>query len=102
MKLAGESDNVEAKRKTFELWDLEGRYGLAFDPDGLFCHGCKTEEKELGMAVSHCPVRPCVIERKLDCCIECDELATCDKELWKKFPTFHESVLETRTRLLEA
>ena len=94
MKLAGESGDVEKKRAAYEQWRLKERYGVEFDPDKILCNGCKTEKPELGMAVGNCPVRKCAIEKKLDCCIECDELATCDKVLWKEFPQFHSHVLK--------
>ena len=52
------------------------------------CDGCKALDKPEGVVVSKCDVRACAREKKLDCCIECDELTTCDKDLWKRFPTF--------------
>ncbi len=99
MKLAGQSGDSETKRKAFELWHIEERYGLAFDPDQVFCHGCKTGEPEPGVAVANCPVRPCTRERGFDCCIECGQLAACDKALWERFPDFHKSVLQMQARL---
>ena len=94
MKLAGESGDVEQKRKAYEMWHLKERYGLEFDPDQILCNGCKTDEKELGMAVGHCPIRKCAIEKELDCCIECDELVSCEKGALKLFPDFHKMVIE--------
>lgn len=102
MKLAGESGDIEAKRKAFEMWHIKERYGLEFDPEKVFCHGCKTTEKELGVAVGNCPVRPCTIERGHNSCVECDELANCDKALWKLFPGFHKSMLQMQAQLKQA
>ena len=94
MKLAGESGDIEKKRAAYEKWMIKERYGLKFDPDKVLCNGCKTEKEELGMAVGNCPVRKCAIEKKLDGCIECNELIACDQKLWTEFPQFHDYVME--------
>jgi len=94
MKAAGESTDIEQKRNAYNEWRIKERYGLEFDPDQILCNGCKTDKAQLGMTVSNCPVRQCVIEKELDCCIQCDDLATCDKALWKEFPPFREHVLK--------
>jgi len=36
--------------------------------------------------------------KKLECCIECDELEACDKDLWKRFPKFHQQVVEMQAK----
>ena len=90
MKLAGESDDVEKKRAAYEMWHVKENHGLDFDPDQIVCHGCKTDSKELGVVVEHCEIRKCAMKKKLDGCIRCDELASCEK-----FPTdFRKVVLE--------
>ena len=35
---------------------------------------------------------------KAESCIECDDLATCDKKLWTTFPTFHDKVIEMQQK----
>lgn len=100
MKAAGLSDDIEKKRTAYEQWRLKERYGLEFDPDQILCNGCKTDQEELGMAVSHCPVRKCAMEKGVDCCIECENLAECDKVLWTEFPDFHKYVLGMREAYL--
>jgi len=97
MKLAGESNDPEKKKAAFEMWRLKERYGLEFEADTVFCNGCKTDQP-LGVAVSHCPVRKCAIEKGFNACIECDSLATCDKALWKEFPGFHKQVMDMQVR----
>lgn len=79
MKLAGESGDIEKKKAAYEMWHVKENHGLDFDPDQIFCNGCKTDKKELGVVVEHCEIRKCAIGKKLDGCIQCDELTTCDK-----------------------
>ena len=98
LKVAGESDDVELKRAAYKQWKIKERYGLEFDPDQIFCHGCKTEEAEAGAAVGNCPVRKCAMERQLNGCIECWDLKTCDMELWKESPSFHNRVIRMQER----
>ena len=51
------------------------------------CKGCRgNDEKE-------CPVKDCVIEKKLPSCAHCKDLKTCKEELWLKFPQHRENVL---------
>ena len=34
------------------------------------------------------------IQEKVQACIQCEELKECDKDLWKRFPQFHESIVK--------
>ena len=92
------ADDVEMKKKAWEEWKIEERYGAEFDEEQAFCYGCKELDKPEGMVLSRCTVRQCAREKEYDCCIECDELKTCDKDLWKRFPTFHEQVVEMQEK----
>jgi hypothetical protein len=94
------ADDVELKREAFEAWEIEERFGLEFDPAIAFCHRCKAPGKPDGVVVSHCDVRTCVREKKLECCIECDELPACDRDLWRRFPMFKEQVVELQKKYL--
>jgi hypothetical protein len=98
MKKATLENNVELKKDAYKNWRIEKKYGIPFDPDKIFCYGCKTEEKALGLVVEKCSVRNCAIEKGYDCCIECDLLAGCDKEIWKTFPDFHNAVIEMQKK----
>ncbi|MEZ5275299.1 MAG: DUF3795 domain-containing protein [Opitutaceae bacterium] len=98
MKVAGESGDLELKRAAYKEWKIKERYGLEFDPDQIFCKGCKTEEANAGAAVGNCPVRKCAMERGLNGCIECWELETCDQQLWKESPSFHARVIRMQER----
>ncbi len=92
------ADDPQLKREAFEAWKLEERYGLEFDPDTAICHRCKAPGKPEGVVVANCDVRRCVREKKLECCIECDDLQSCDKDLWKRFTDFHTKIVDLQAR----
>ncbi len=94
-------NDVELKREAYEIWKIEERFGIEFDPEHAFCYGCKTLDKPEGIVLQRCDVRACVRDKKLECCIECDELEACDKDLWRRFPKFKEQVVEMRVRYLQ-
>jgi hypothetical protein len=94
MKKATLENNIDLKKKAYIDWRIEKKYGIAFDPDKIFCYGCKTTRHPLGLVVEKCTVRSCAMDKGYDCCIQCDSLSACDKEIWKTFPDFHKSVLE--------
>ncbi|MBN1414991.1 MAG: DUF3795 domain-containing protein [Bacteroidales bacterium] len=91
-------NDTELKKEAYQLWKIKEKYNIDFDPETIFCFGCKNEEKPLGVVVKHCPVRQCVISKGLDCCIECNELSECKKELWSQFPDFKQYVMEMQKK----
>lgn len=100
-KASLENDPV-LKKEAFDAWKINERYGIEFEADKVFCFGCKNTGKQDGVVTANCTVRTCVMEKDLECCIECDELADCDKELWSRFPKFKEKVIEMQQTYLEA
>ena len=91
-------NNVELKKKAYADFKFREKYYVEFDPEKVFCYGCKIKDKPLSIPVKACTVRKCVIEKGYECCIQCDGLATCDKELWKSFPKFREAVIEMQKK----
>jgi hypothetical protein len=51
-------------------------FGFRIPPEEIICDGCMSENPTL--IDTGCPVRPCVIEKDLDNCSQCEEYA-CDK-----------------------
>ncbi len=76
-------NNVELKKKGYEVFKFKEKYGIDFDPDKVFCYGCKVKDRPESIPVKSCTVRTCAISG----------LTSCDKELWKNFPTFKEQVI---------
>jgi len=100
--VASLEDDVEKKKEAYKNWEIKERYDIDFDPKTIFCFGCKNSEKTEGVVLKNCTVRSCAMEKELDCCIECDELTTCEKELWTRYPDFHKGVIEMQKKYQEA
>jgi len=95
---ASVKDDPELKKAAYEQWELEERYGLEFDPDKIFCFKCKPGNNPEGPVLTNCTVRSCAIEKGYQACIQCEELKECDKDLWQRFPTFHEAVVKMQEK----
>ena len=92
-------DAVRLRRLFRVLRDREDeRFGVEFDEEQAICYSCKELDKPEGIVLKRCTVRACAREKELDCCIECDELKTCDKKLWSRFPQFHDKVVEVQEK----
>jgi hypothetical protein len=92
------NDDVELKKQAWKVWKIEERFDLEFDEAQAICYGCKELDKPQGVVVSRCDVRACAQEKQHDCCIECEELTACDKDLWRRFPDFKKQVIEMQVK----
>ncbi len=100
LKASLEND-VEKKKEAYTQWKIKERFDIDFDANRIFCYGCKTADKPEGVVLVNCTVRSCVIEKELDCCIECLELEDCDKDLWSRFPDFKKHVIALQIQYFE-
>jgi len=99
LKKATLENNVELKKKAYAEFKFKEKYNVDFDPDKVFCYGCKSAgNKPVSIPVNACTVRKCVMEKKYDACIQCPDLAKCDKELWSRFPKFRDQVIEMQKK----
>lgn len=101
-KVASVENNDSLKKLAYTEWKIKERHGIDFDPDKIFCFGCKTKDKPEGIVLNECTVRKCVIERNMECCIECKELKNCEKELWGRFPEFKKYVIDLQSKFFAA
>jgi hypothetical protein len=92
LKATVEND-TEQKKKVFEEWGVADTHGIEFNAEEYFCHGCKNNDKPLGFPVRHCTIIPCAREKGYEACFQCRELASCEKEIWVKYPQHREYVL---------
>jgi hypothetical protein len=93
-------NNTELKKKVYEDAGWKEKYDIDFDPEKVFCFGCKQSDKPLSIKLTSCTVRLCAIEKGYECCIECKGLSACDKKLWKSYPEFKEKVIEVQKKYL--
>jgi len=100
-KTASVKNDVELKKEAYKLWKIKEKYDIDFDESKIFCFGCKEKDKPKGVVTLNCTVRACAIEKEYDCCIECDNLPNCDKQLWKQFPDFRKKVIEMQMKYNE-
>ncbi len=101
MYVATIENDTAKKKEVYAKWKIKEKYGLEFDAEKVFCYGCKNDEKPISLVVENCTVRSCAKEKSLDCCIECSDLQTCEKDLWKSLPDFHKNVLEMQVKYNE-
>jgi hypothetical protein len=84
-------NNVEAKKVVYEQWEMKKNFGFEFDPEKVFCYGCKAWDKpENKLGLSTCDGRKCAKANEMEACIQCKNLSSCDKEIWKKWPQLYE------------
>lgn len=95
-------NDTALKKEAYKAWQIKERFNIPFEADSIFCFGCKNTGKPEGVVTANCTVRTCTLEKGFEACIECDELAECDKELWGRFPDFHKQVIEVRKKYLES
>jgi len=94
-------NDVAKKKEAYKLWDIKERYDVDFDPETAICWRCKNPDKPKGVAVKHCTVRACAIEKGYDACIQCNTLTSCEKDLWTRFPDFYKAVKEMQVKYME-
>jgi hypothetical protein len=99
---ASVKNDSELKMKAYETWKIKERYNIDFDAEKIFCFGCKNTEDPAGVVMLNCTVRQCAIGKNLDACIECNNLKICDKDLWSRFPEFHQSVIKMQASYEES
>lgn len=99
--LATIENNETKKKEAFDIWNIKARYDVDFDSKTAVCWRCKNNDKTQGVVVSNCTVRECAMKKGFDSCIQCDELTSCNKDLWKTFPDFYERIKEMQVKYKE-
>ncbi|MBP1769497.1 MAG: hypothetical protein H6P96_115 [Candidatus Aminicenantes bacterium] len=92
---ATRENDVELKRAVYDKWEMKKKFGIEYEADKIFCYGCKPGDKPLKVGMAECPVRACPSANGLESCIQCLDLASCDKAFWRDWP----SVLDLAKKL---
>jgi hypothetical protein len=96
------ADDAELKQAAYDQWKIKERYGVEFDPEKIFCFGCKPKDKPEGVVLSNCTVRSCAVSKKVESCIQCKDLIECKKALWDQFPDFKLQMIELQKKYVAA
>ena len=83
---ASRENDVKLKKAVYEQWEMKKKFGVDWDPDKIFCYGCKPGDKPLKVGMAECEVRTCPMAHGLESCVQCLDLASCDKAFWKEWP----------------
>ena len=97
---ATQENNFDLKKDVYIRWKWKERLDVDFDPDVVFCWGCKPPMgKPINMFQERCSVRVCSVEKGKKNCVLCDELVACEKELWDRFPDHKKAVIEMQKKV---
>ena len=83
---ATRNNDAELKKTVYDQWRMKEKFGVDFEPGKIFCYGCKPGDKPLKVGMAECPVRTCPAANGLESCVQCLDLASCDKAFWKEWP----------------
>jgi hypothetical protein len=95
---ATRDNDVKTKKLVYEKWEWKKKFGIEFDPDKVFCYTCKPGDKPKKVGMDACTVRNCATANDMESCVQCEDLAACDKELWKSWPAMHADVRKLQAR----
>jgi len=101
MYKATQENDVKTKKTLYEKWEFKKNYGIEFDPDKIYCYTCKPGDKPLMVGMDKCAVRNCAVAKGIESCVQCKNLAVCDKEFWKKWPQLYEFTKKTQVKYME-
>ncbi len=91
-------NDVAMKKLVYEKWGWKKKFGIDFDPDKVFCYTCKPGDKPKKVGMDICVVRNCAMANGVESCVQCANLAACDKEFWKTWPVLYAEVKKIQAR----
>jgi len=86
------------KKLVYEKWEWKKKFGVEFDPDKVFCYTCKPGDKPMKVGMGTCEVRNCALANGVESCVQCANLAACDKEFWKTWAPLYADVKKMQAR----
>jgi Protein of unknown function (DUF3795) len=91
-------NDVKLKKLVYEKWQWKKKFGIEYDPEKVFCYTCKPGDKPLKVGMAACEVRNCGMANGVESCIQCGNLASCEKKYWKTWPEQHAAVKTLQAR----
>jgi len=93
---ATQDNDVKLKKLVYEKWGMKKKFGIEFAADKIFCYTCKPGDKPEKIGMAECVVRNCAMAKGVESCVQCQNLAACDKEFWKTWPELYEFSKKTQ------
>ncbi len=93
-------NDVNKKKLLYEQQEMKKNFGIEFDPEKVFCYTCKPGDKPKKVGMEKCVVRVCALANGMESCVQCRNLATCDKEFWKTWPELYEFNKKNQARYI--
>jgi hypothetical protein len=95
--LATQANDMVKAKAVAEKWGKQYGDGTPFPIEATFCDGCLTPSPRKGGFCGQCPIRACVIERKVATCAHCPDYG-CAKleEFLKMAPQLRETLERIR------
>ena len=94
-------NDVKTKKIYYEKWEFKKNHGIDFDPDKVFCYTCKPGDKPTMIGMDKCMARNCAMAKGIETCVQCKNLAACDKEFWKTWPVLYAATKKTQAKYME-
>lgn len=76
-RLATVNGDEALREKVAALWSKLN--GVEITPDMIHCVGCRIDGVKTPYCESLCPIRRCAMERRVETCGACPEMARCEK-----------------------
>ncbi len=95
---ATHENDAKLKRAVYDDWKMKEKFGIEFEADKIFCHGCKPGDEPLKVGMAECEVRTCPISHGMESCVQCGSLASCDKAFWKEWPVAYAQIKQLQVR----
>jgi uncharacterized protein YuzB (UPF0349 family) len=95
---ATKENDIQLKKEIYDKWGWKEKFGIEWDPEKVFCYGCKPADKPLKIGMAECTVRNCALENKMESCVQCKHLSACEKDFWKRWPEFHKNLSQLQEK----
>lgn len=82
--VATQNNDDELKAKVAKQWKMKA--------EQISCNGCKSDN-----ALFNCEAKKCAVKRRLPTCAHCGDFASCNKEIWAKWPELKERISQMQT-----
>ena len=76
-RLATITNDESLRLKVAKKWSMLN--GVEITPEMINCVGCKADGVKTPFCESLCPIRQCILEKKLEDCGKCSNMDSCDK-----------------------